>query len=76
MDRKTAIRALCRLQTDVSDLLGYDEASDGFCDVCARDHGAGRNYANSGRSIAYIIDAVREKIKHDRNKLREEQNGI
>lgn len=62
---KEIVGRLCQLQSEVSELLGYDEPADCFCrdpDHGGLGHEVGENYRNYGRSLRFIEAAVREAL--------------
>lgn len=63
MDKEEVIRAFCSLNRLVFDFVPHSAgwASDGFCDQCD-EHNKGMSYANDGRVIGFIRDAITERL--------------
>lgn len=70
LTEQEVIRAVCAIVSLAYHSIGdYSEASDGFCETCRAQHGSNWNYANSGRTIEYVRQAVLEKLKADGHKI-------
>lgn len=59
------LREYCRISALAYSSIGdYNYASDGFCDVCPN-HNRPENYRNNGLVIAFVREAVLEKLKRE-----------
>jgi hypothetical protein len=69
MEAKEVIERFCKLQSEVQDVLGWDNAADCFCGkggLWGMDSYGGAfesGYRNDGEALEFIEDAVREKLK-------------
>ena len=72
MTRDEAIISACETVAMAYHSIGdYTEASDGFCCTCCDKQGRGWSYANDGKALEYMHQAVKEKLKADGYEIKE-----
>lgn len=62
MKADEVIERLCKLQTEVSDVLGYDHPADCFCNKGGFKNAGRESYRNDGVSLEFIEAATRAAL--------------